>query len=156
MISGVVSGSAATVTLSGAATKSATTDANGAYSFSGLPNGSYTIAPSKPGYMFTPASAPVTVNASSVSGLNFTSTAVLHSVTLSWSASTSANIVGYNVYRGSTSGGPFTQIAYVGGTSYLDSSVSAGQTYFYTATAVDSTNHESPYAAQASAVIPIP
>ena len=157
-ISGVVSGSAATVTLSGAATKSTTTGANGAYSFSGLPNGSYTITAGQSGYAFTPAKASVTVNGNSVSSVNFTSTAVSvsHSVTLSWSASTSANIVGYNVYRGSTSGGPFTQIAYVGGTSYVDSGVSAGQTYFYTATAVDSTSQQSPYATQAVAVIPTP
>jgi hypothetical protein len=155
-ISGVVSGSAATVTLSGAAAKSTITDATGAYSFSGVPNGSYTVAVSQPGYTFTPATASVTVNGNSVSGVNFSSTAVFHSVTLSWTASASDNIVGYNVYRGSTSGGPYTQIAFVGGTSYQDSGVSAGQTYFYTATAVDSTSHESPYAAQAVAVIPIP
>jgi fibronectin type 3 domain-containing protein len=82
--------------------------------------------------------------------------ALFHSVALSWAGSKSPNIIGYNVYRASASGGPYTQIGFVGGTSYLDAAVTAGQTYFYTATAVDTKNRESHYAAQAVAVIPIP
>ncbi len=38
------------------------TDSNGAYAFSGLANGTYTITPSKSGYSFTPSSVQVTVN----------------------------------------------------------------------------------------------
>jgi len=77
-------------------------------------------------------------------------------VTLSWTASTSANVVGYNVYRGSTSGGPYVQIGFVGGTSYVDSGVSAGQTYYYVATATDSANSESGYSVQTGATVPNP
>jgi hypothetical protein len=155
-ISGTVSASAATLTLSGAATKSTTTDATGKYTFSGLANGSYVVAASQSGYSFSPSTAAVTVNGAAVTGVNFTATAVLHSVTLNWTASSSSNIVGYNLYRGSSSGGPYTQIGFVGGTSYLDTNVAAGQTYFYTATAVDTNNHESTYAAQATAAVPTP
>jgi fibronectin type 3 domain-containing protein len=80
-----------------------------------------------------------------------------HSVSLSWAASTST-VVGYNVYRGGTSGGPYTKInsALESSTNYTDSSVQAGQTYYYVATAVDSTGAESAYSSQVQAVIPSP
>jgi hypothetical protein len=157
-ISGSVSGSAATLTLSGAGTGSTTTSSTGTFTFSGLANGSYAVTPSQSGYTFTPPSASVTVNGASITGVNFTATAVTvsHSVTLNWAASTSSNIVGYNLYRGSTSGGPYTQIGFTGGTSYVDTNVSSGQTYYYVATAVDGSNNESADSNQAAAVIPIP
>ncbi|MET0624079.1 MAG: carboxypeptidase regulatory-like domain-containing protein [Pyrinomonadaceae bacterium] len=47
------------VTLSGAQTATATTDANGGYSFTNLPAGSdYTVTPARAGYDFTPKSRP--------------------------------------------------------------------------------------------------
>jgi len=60
------------VTLSGAASASTTADASGNYTFTGLANGGYTVTPSKAGFVFTPASQPVTVNSANVSGINFT------------------------------------------------------------------------------------
>ena len=80
-----------------------------------------------------------------------------HSVSLSWVASTTPN-VSYNVYRSATSGGPYTKIngSLIAGLSYVDTAVVAGQTYYYVATAVDSTSTESAYSSQASAVIPTP
>ena len=60
------------VHLSGAATKSTTTDSNGNYSFSGLSNGSYTITPSKSEYTFTPTNRSVTISGGNASGQNFT------------------------------------------------------------------------------------
>jgi hypothetical protein len=81
-----------------------------------------------------------------------------HSVTLTWTASTSANIVGYNVYRGTTSGGPYSMLdsSLVAGTSYNDLTVAAGQVYYYVTTAVDSNNNESAYSNEAQASIPSP
>ena len=139
-------------------TSGTVTDADGNYTFSGLANGSYTVTASQSGYTFTPPSASVTLNGASITGVNFAATAVTvsHSVTLNWAASTSSNIVGYNLYRGSTSGGPYTQIGFTGGTSYVDTNVSSGQTYYYVATAVDGSNNESVDSNQATAVIPIP
>src|SRR5205814_894607 len=69
----------------------------------------------------------------------------IHAVKLSWGASTSTNVVGYNVYRGAASGGPFTLLnpALVAGTAYADTTVQAGQTYYYVTTAVDSSNAQS-------------
>jgi len=77
-------------------------------------------------------------------------------VSLSWTASTSPGVTGYNVYRGATSGGPYTKLnsALIAQTSYIDTTVQTGQTYYYVATAVDSGSNESAYSNQAQAVIP--
>jgi hypothetical protein len=161
-LSGQVSGSAATLTLSGTAPGSTTTDTTGKYSFSSLPNGSYVIAPSHSGYVFTPSTAAVTITGAAIAGVNFTATAVpapvSHSVTLSWMASASPNVIGYNVYRSTTSGGPYAKLngSPVGARAYLDSNVASGQSYFYVATAVDSSNNESVYSTQATAIVPTP
>jgi hypothetical protein len=78
-----------------------------------------------------------------------------HSVALSWNASTS-QVVGYNIYRGVTSGGPYTKLNTSANTStaYTDNSVHNGQIYYYVTTAVDSSNQESVYSNQVSASIP--
>ncbi|MBZ5723258.1 MAG: choice-of-anchor D domain-containing protein [Acidobacteriia bacterium] len=79
-----------------------------------------------------------------------------HSVALSWSE-TSA-VVGYNVYRGKTSGGPYSLInsALDPSTTYTDGTVSGGQTYYYVTTAVDGSGIESGYSNQVQAVISFP
>ena len=79
-----------------------------------------------------------------------------HYVSLTWTASVSSNIAGYKIYRATVSGGPYTLLnsTPVTGTSYTDSSVTAGQTYYYVTTAVDISNNESAYSAQAVAAIP--
>lgn len=77
-ISGGVSGTALSgvlIKLSGAATASTTTDASGNYSFTGLANGSYTVAPAATGIIFRPASSVVTLSGANISGNNFTETA---------------------------------------------------------------------------------
>src|SRR5258708_38143166 len=91
-ISGSVSGSAATLTLSGAATKSTTTDATGKYTFSGLANGSYVVAASQSGYAFPPSTASGTVNGAAVTGGHFTATAVpvSHNVTFNLTRDTAS------------------------------------------------------------------
>jgi len=81
-----------------------------------------------------------------------------HGVSLSWTASTSPNISGYNVYRG-TSASSLSKInasLVTNGTSYGDSSVQAGQTYYYAITAVNSSGIESSYSTVVSATIPTP
>jgi len=64
-----------TVTLSGTSSGTATTDANGNYSFANLASGSYTVTPSMTGYIFTSVSQVVTVNGADVTGNDFTATA---------------------------------------------------------------------------------
>jgi hypothetical protein len=61
-----------TMTLSGAATRTTTTDANGNYSFTGFNDGTFTVTPSKTGFTFTPVNRTVTINNADVTGVNFT------------------------------------------------------------------------------------
>ena len=79
-----------------------------------------------------------------------------HSVALKWSASASSGITGYNVYRSTVSGGPYTKIdpSPVSTPEYTDSSVQAGATYFYVVTAVNSSGQESGHSSQTEAQIP--
>jgi fibronectin type 3 domain-containing protein len=79
-------------------------------------------------------------------------------VTLNWHASTSANVTGYNVYRGTQSGGPYAKVNTVLDTSTteVDYAVTAGQTYYYVVTAVNASSQESAYSTQIKAVIPYP
>lgn len=68
------SGNGATVAVSGGASNSVVADANGNFSISGLPNGTYTITPSKVAkvtYTFSPAAQSVTVNGANRSSINF-------------------------------------------------------------------------------------
>jgi hypothetical protein len=69
------------------------------------------------------------------------------SVSLSWNPSTST-VVGYNVYRG-TAVGSYSRInpALDSTTTYTDSTVVSGTTYYYAATAVNSSGQESSYSA---------
>jgi hypothetical protein len=82
-----------------------------------------------------------------------------HTVSLNWTASTSPNVAGYNLYRGTVSGGPYgTKLnsSPVAATTYTDTSVTSGLTYYYVTTAVDNSGNESSYSNQAQAVIPDP
>jgi hypothetical protein len=93
-----------------------------------------------------------------LSGACSTGISVAHSVSLNWTASTSSNVTGYNVYRGTQSSGPYTKLtsSLVAGTAFTDLAVQAGQTYYYVATAVDNSSNESAYSGQAQAVVPSP
>jgi hypothetical protein len=82
----------------------------------------------------------------------------IHDVILSWTASTTSGVVGYNVYRGTTSGGPYpTELnsSPINGTAYTDATVQAGQTYYYVVTAVASNDvTQSADSTQVSATVP--
>jgi hypothetical protein len=82
-------------------------------------------------------------------------TTTTHGASLTWKPSTSSSIKGYNIYRGSVSGGPYSKLnsALVSTTSYADASVAAGRTYFYVTTAVGSSG-ESSHSSEVKAVIP--
>jgi hypothetical protein len=149
-------GSGATVLLSGPTAATATTSASGSYTFTGLPNGTYTVTPSESGFAFTPANQNVTLSGTNQTGINFTAApGTVHSVALSWTASTST-VRGYNVYRSTVSGSGYTKLnsSLVAGPSYSDAAVQSGTTYFYVATAVDSGGDESANSNQVSAAIP--
>ena len=82
-----------------------------------------------------------------------------HLVGLSWAPSTSANITGYNIYRATVSGGPYSRInsgGLVAASLYDDGMVKSGTTYFYVVTTVNSSGVESGYSNQVKAVVPYP
>jgi hypothetical protein len=64
-------GSGATVTLSGALSRTVTADSSGNYSFTDVADASYVVTASKLDTTFTPANQAVTVNGADVSGVNF-------------------------------------------------------------------------------------
>ena len=75
-ISGTVTGDVqdgVTVTLGGDADATTTTDATGAYTFTDLPDGSYTVTPSLAGYVFLPDGQPVDLAGADVSDVDFRS-----------------------------------------------------------------------------------
>jgi Abnormal spindle-like microcephaly-assoc'd, ASPM-SPD-2-Hydin/Protein of unknown function (DUF1573) len=87
--------------------------------------------------------------------------APVHSVNLSWSASTSPNISGYNIYRAAYAGacGAYSKINALlnTGTLYTNSTVVDGATYCYATTAVNTSNEESGYSNVVSNVqVPAP
>lgn len=156
--SGSINITVATVTISGAG-----------FTASGISNGQI-ITPGQVvtlNVTFTPA-ATGTVTGSSITIASNASNSptvvglsgngvLAHTATLNWTASTST-VIGYNVYRGTVAGGPYTLVnsSIVGGTQYIDSSILAGQTYYYVATAVASGNVESTYSNQVTAAVPVP
>lgn len=78
-----------------------------------------------------------------------------HVVDLEWKASTSSDVVGYNVYR-SPDAATWKKInvSLVGSTLYRDSTVANGSTYYYSATAVDVEGKESSKTPPIKAVVP--
>jgi hypothetical protein len=112
------------------------------------------VAGSVSGKVTIASNASVSPSAITVEGTGTSSTG--HSVTLNWAPSDSANIVGYYVYRMSLldlSWAKLTASA-VTGLKYTDTSVSAGETYYYAVTAVNSNGVQSGYSDQAIAIIP--
>jgi large repetitive protein len=78
-----------------------------------------------------------------------------HVVDLSWKASTSSDVAGYNLYR-SPDGATWKKInaGLIASVLYSDSTVANGSTYYYAATAVDIYRHESSKTASIKVVIP--
>ncbi|MEE9911880.1 MAG: carboxypeptidase regulatory-like domain-containing protein [Deltaproteobacteria bacterium] len=78
-ISGTVSGATqagVTINLTGAATASTVTGADGTFTFTGRANGTYTVTPVRAGYAFNPVSRVVVVSGANITSANFAATAV--------------------------------------------------------------------------------
>ena len=80
-----------------------------------------------------------------------------HDVILSWTASATSGIVGYYVFRGTTSGGesstPLNSTP-TNGTTYTDTNVTPGATYYYVVTAVCSSGEQSAASGETAATVP--
>jgi hypothetical protein len=98
------------------------------------------------------------INAATGGKCSTTPTASSHSVTVTWVASITPNVAGYNLYRTDSSSGNYSKVnsSMIGGTSYTDTTVQAGQTYYYAATAIDSSNDESAFSTSVTASVPTP
>jgi len=157
----VVSGASVTV--------SSASLSGGEFSLSGI-SFPLTIAPGQ-SLPFTVSFAPQTSGTASAT-LSFASNALSaptesltgtgqpqtqHSADLSWTDD-GPGVVGYNVYRGGASGGPYIKIntALEPNTAYNDANVQGGQTYYYVSTAVDGNGKESAYSNEAQVAIPTP
>lgn len=155
--SGSLTASGGSVTVTAASTN------NSAFSVGGLslpvtiPSGqsaAFTITFSPQTAAAASATLTITSNAqSSTTNEVLTGTgtpAPTHSVNLSWTASTSTDVVGYNIYRAlyiTSACGAFSKINPVVDTTtiYTDSTVANSTAYCYATTAVDTSNAESGY-----------
>ena len=74
-------------------------------------------------------------------------------VSLGWNDNTEPDLAGYNVYRSTTSGGPYSKLngAVVSVSNYTDTTVTNGTTYYYVVTAEDTGANESGNSNEASA-----
>jgi hypothetical protein len=114
--------------------------------------------------MFTPslaaaeaATLSITDNASGGSQTVSLSGTGIHDVILSWTDSPSSGVVGYNVYRGTSSGGesstPLNSTP-INGMTYTDENVTAEGKYYYVVTAVGSDGVQSADSNEAEATVP--
>jgi hypothetical protein len=82
-----------------------------------------------------------------------------HSVDITWAASTSTPLQGYNVYRSTVSGGPYTKLSpTLSPTTLLftDTTPLSGKQYFYVVTALNTSGAESSASSEVAVTIPVP
>jgi hypothetical protein len=98
----------------------------------------------------------ITATAGSIHQTVTVTLTVTAQIALSWSSGGSPNLAGYNIYRSTTSGGPYSKInsSLDPNMSYMDQGAQEGVTYYYVTTSVDTSGNESSYSNQASAMLP--
>lgn len=101
----------------------------------------------------SPPAEPDTTAPAAPTGLEITaSSSEGGTLDLDWADNSEPDLAGYNVYRSTASGGPYSQVAsLVTTSSYTDSGLTDGTTYYYVVTAVDTSFNESGFSNQASA-----
>jgi hypothetical protein len=80
-------------------------------------------------------------------------TAGLQQVSLSWAANSESDLAGYHVFRSTTNGTGYTQVttSLLTSTSFINTGLTGGTTYYYVVRAVDSSGNQSANSLQASA-----
>jgi hypothetical protein len=88
-------------------------------------------------------------------GLSGIGTSPQYTVSLTWNAS-NPPVAGYNVYRSNTLKGTYSKVnsSLDPTTTFTDSTVASGQTYYYSATSVSDSGEESGYSTAVVAVVP--
>jgi hypothetical protein len=149
------------ITITTAAAAGAGFGASGVAGTSLTPNQTATLnvtfAPTGPGAVT--GSVMVASNATNSPTITLSGTGVQassHSVDLTWTASTSTGVIGYNIYRAAVSGGPYSILdsAPVSADAYTDSTVQSSQTYFYVVRAINGSGTESSNSSEVQAAIP--
>ena len=152
---------------------STTTSSTGAYTLSGVANGTYTLTPSLSGYTFSPVNRSVTVSSANVTAQNFTGTAAVDTtapstvtgltatasgsaqINLSWAAATDtggSGLAGYKIESCSGAGcTAFAQIATTTSTTYANTGLTASTSYSYRVRAYDGAGNNGGYSATATA-----
>jgi len=74
------------------------------------------------------------------------------SVSLGWGDNGESDLAGYNVYRSTMSGEPYTKIDFTSSSDYADSGLTNGSTYSYVVRAVDNSDNESGNSNEDSAI----
>ncbi|OFW10508.1 MAG: hypothetical protein A3H96_25110 [Acidobacteria bacterium RIFCSPLOWO2_02_FULL_67_36] len=75
---------------------------------------------------------------------NLTVTQGTRSLTLAWQGSAdNVGVTGYQIWRATSASGPFTQVATVSGTSYTNTGLRKGRTYYYYVKAFDAAGNVS-------------
>jgi len=79
-------------------------------------------------------------------------------VVLEWDPNSESDLAGYNIYRSNQSGSGYVKqnISLITETTYEDSTVQVGQTYYYVCTAVNETGLESDYSNEVMTTIVMP
>jgi uncharacterized membrane protein len=158
----VTNGGNSTITITRSATSGSGFSMSGLSSLSLQPGQTHSVE-----VVFAPAvtgsvSGSITISTASrtvsvaLSGSGVSGSTSSHTVSLSWTASTSTGLAGYYVERGTTSGGPYQILnsSPETATSYVDSTVLDGKEYFYVVVTVGKTGEESKPSSQVSATIP--
>ncbi len=85
-------------------------------------------------------------------GLNITNLGTGGKLRASWNAGSDTDLAGYNLYRSTASGGSYTKVnsTTITGTTFDDTGLTDGATYYYKVAAVDIYNLESPWSAAVS------
>lgn len=104
--------------------------------------GPLTVSTDTPPADTTPPAAPT----------GLTATGGVEQIALTWNANGEGDLAGYIVSRSTTTGAPYTEIpGTITGTSYTDTAVSVGTTYYYAIQAVDTSLNRSEYSTEDSA-----
>ena len=75
-------------------------------------------------------------------------------VSLSWQSSSSTNVAGYNIYYGTASGNYTGKISVGNVTTITISNLDSGMTYYFSATALDSSGDESGFSNETLFLVP--
>ncbi len=150
-------------------TQNVITDGNGGYRVENITPYEITITITAPGY--ETSSVFESINPGQTEQINsylyklpaaaptgLIATPVIRGVTLKWNANTESDLLGYNIYRATTSGGDYSLLntTPVTSPSYKDAGLTGGKTYYYVVTAVNTSRIESTYSVEAAATTSSP